>query len=165
MTVDIDVAAGVDGVPSRAQFRRWLCLATDEFGVVDGEAAIRIVDGPEGAALNRRWRGRQGATNVLSFPAGNMPDMPGMPRHLGDLVLCAPVLRREAQAQGKPELHHWAHLVVHGTLHLLGLDHEETGAAQRMETLERELLARMNIPDPYVERDAGVEHTTELEDG
>ncbi|MCC5869501.1 MAG: rRNA maturation RNase YbeY [Gammaproteobacteria bacterium] len=157
MTVDIDVAAGVDGVPSRAQFRRWLCLATDEFGVSDGEAALRIVDEPEGAALNTRWRGRQGATNVLSFPAGNMPDMPGVPRHLGDLVLCAPVLRREAQAQGKPELHHWAHLVVHGTLHLLGLDHEESGEAQRMEALERALLARLGIADPYAERKTGDE--------
>lgn len=156
--MDIDVAAGVDGVPSRAQFRRWLCLATDEFGVVEGEAALRIVEEVEGAALNARWRGRQGATNVLSFPAGNMPDMPGVARHLGDLVLCAPVLRREAQAQGKPELHHWAHLVVHGTLHLLGLDHEEAGEAQRMEALERELLARLDIADPYAERDAGGGH-------
>jgi len=157
VTVDIDVAAGVDGVPSHAQFQRWLCLATDEFGVSDGEAALRIVDELEGAALNIRWRGRQGATNVLSFPAGNMPDMPGVPRHLGDLVLCAPVLRREAQAQGKPELHHWAHLVVHGTLHLLGLDHEETGEAQRMEALERALLAKLGIADPYAEPETGEE--------
>lgn len=158
MTVDIDVAPGVDGVPSRAQFSRWLCLATDEFGVLEGEAALRVVDEMEGAALNARWRGRQGATNVLSFPAGNMPDMPGVPRHLGDLVLCAPVLRREAQAQGKPELHHWAHLVVHGALHLLGLDHEDASEAQRMEALERALLAKLDIADPYVERDAGGEY-------
>ncbi len=152
MTVDIEVAAGVDGVPSRAKFRRWMCLATDELGVHEGEAAVRVVDEAEGAALNARWRGREGATNVLSFPAGTMPDMPGVARHLGDLVLCAPVLRREAHAQGKAELHHWAHLVVHGTLHLLGLDHEQAGEAQRMEALERELLSRLGIADPYAER-------------
>lgn len=149
IAVDIAIEPGAGTAPSRAQLRRWLAPVAAEFALADCELAVRVVGEAEGAALNQRWRGRSGATNVLSFPAGSMPELPGQPRHLGDLVLCAPVLRREAAAQGKPEASHWAHLLVHGTLHLLGLDHETAAEAEAMEALEVRLLATLGIPDPY----------------
>ena len=108
---------------------------------------MRIVDEAEGRALNARWRGRDYATNVLSFPA-ELPPGVALPL-LGDLVVCAPVVAREAAEQGKPEADHWAHLVIHGTLHLLGFDHESESDAVVMEGLERELLAGLGIGDPY----------------
>lgn len=156
LAVDIDVAvtAGRSGLPARARFRHWVEIAATACGVAEGEVAIRVVDRPEGALLNGRWRGRDGATNVLSFPAGDMPAVAGLTPHLGDLVLCAPVVREEARLQGKPMAEHWAHLVVHGTLHLLGHDHECAVEAERMETLERRLLAGLGIADPYQPRQA-----------
>ena len=107
----------------------------------------RIVDEAEGRALNERWRGRDHATNVLSFPA-ELPPGVALPL-LGDLVVCAPVVAREAAEQGKAEADHWAHLVIHGTLHLLGFDHETEAEATVMEDLERALLAGLGIGDPY----------------
>lgn len=103
----------------------------------------------EARRLNLLWRGRDYPTNVLSFPAS-----PGLRGHaerrwLGDIVLCAPVIEREARQQGKPLQDHWAHLVVHGCLHLLGLDHETAADALRMERRERRVLAKFRIPDPY----------------
>jgi probable rRNA maturation factor len=97
------------------------------------------------AALNERWRGRAKPTNVLSFPASH--EAGG--RQIGDLVVCAPVVAREAREQGKPLASHWAHMIVHGTLHLLGFDHERAADAKRMEGRERALLARIGIADPY----------------
>jgi probable rRNA maturation factor len=108
---------------------------------------LRIVDEPEGAELNQAWRNRSAATNVLSFPA-ELPENPAL-RVLGDLVLCAPVVRREARAQGKPQAAHWAHLVIHGTLHLLGYDHTVESEAEVMEALECAVLAGLGFPDPY----------------
>lgn len=107
---------------------------------------VRIVGSKESAALNNRYRGRGGPTNVLSFPCD--ADLPGQPL-LGDLVVCAPVVIREAVEQGKCLRNHCQHLVVHGVLHLLGFDHEEQGQAERMEAAEREILARLGIADPY----------------
>ncbi len=154
LAVDIEMAvtAGRRGLPTRRCFRHWVALAAAACGVDHGEVAIRVVDEPEGAALNGQWRGRQGATNVLSFPAGEMPAVAGLTPHLGDLVLCAPVVCEEARAQGKPVAEHWAHLVVHGTLHLLGHDHERPADAERMETLEVRLLGGLGIADPYQQR-------------
>ena len=102
----------------------------------------------ESRSLNTRYRGKPAPTNVLSFP---MPaDGNGKARAMiGDLVVCAPVVAREAREQGKALRAHWAHMVIHGTLHLLGFDHERSSDARRMEGRERELLARLGFPDPY----------------
>jgi len=113
----------------------------------DGELSVRIVDTDEGRALNRDYRDKDYATNVLSFPAELPPGVP-VPI-LGDLVLCAPVIAREAEEQGKPLKHHYAHMLVHGVLHLLGHDHMDEDEAEAMEAIEREVLAGLGIPDPY----------------
>ncbi len=113
----------------------------------DGELSVRIVDSDEGRALNRDYRDKDYATNVLSFPAELPPGVP-LPI-LGDLVLCAPVIAREAEEQGKPLKHHYAHMLVHGVLHLLGHDHMDEAEAEAMEAIEREVLAGLDIPDPY----------------
>lgn len=111
------------------------------------ELTIRIVDETEARYLNETWRGRSYPTNVLSFP---FESPPGPPVHLlGDLVICASVVAREAQEQQKPVLAHWAHLVIHGTLHLLGYDHLEDAQAQLMETLEIHILNSLGYPNPY----------------
>jgi probable rRNA maturation factor len=111
------------------------------------ELSLRIVDAQEIRALNKRYRGRDTATNVLSFPA-ELP--PGLPfRHLGDIIVCAAVVRDEAVAQNKRSEAHWAHMLVHGTLHLLGYDHEDDEEAQIMEALEAQALARLGWPCPY----------------
>jgi len=100
-----------------------------------------VVGSRESRALNERWRGRAQPTNVLSFP--------GDGRLIGDIVVCAPVVAREARAQGKALSAHWAHMVLHGTLHLLGFDHARAADARRMERRERALLARLGFADPY----------------
>jgi probable rRNA maturation factor len=128
--------------PAPASLRRWARLAA---GDRRGELGIRVVGSHESRELNERWRGRATPTNVLSFPAA--PSIRG--RQLGDLVVCAPVVAREAREQGKALRAHWAHMVVHGTLHLLGFDHERTADAKRMESRERALLKRLGIADPY----------------
>ena len=101
----------------------------------------------ESRRLNARYRGRDRPTNVLSFPAERIPGAPAQP--LGDLVICPAVLRAEARLQGKSLRAHWAHLIVHGTLHLLGYDHEDSGEAQRMERREITLLRRLGFANPY----------------
>jgi len=113
----------------------------------DREVALRIIDEAEMRALNLRYRGRDYATNVLSFPA-DLPAGLDLPL-LGDIAICAPVVRREAADQSKPPEAHWEHLLVHGMLHLLGFDHEEETAAQTMENLERRILATLGRADPY----------------
>ena len=148
-TVSVDNASREAGVPAEAELAGWAtaALAGRRAGA---ELTIRIVDEAEGAELNATYRHKQGATNVLSFPAG-LP--PGVPLALlGDLVICAPVVAREAREQGKPAEAHWAHLVVHGCLHLLGYDHEDEVQAQEMESLERAILSDMGYPDPYIPR-------------
>jgi probable rRNA maturation factor len=112
------------------------------------EVSIRIVDAEEGQALNRQYRGRDYATNVLSFEA-DLPPGVNLPL-IGDLVICAPVVAREAAEQGKKANDHWAHLTIHGTLHLLGYDHIEDGEAEEMEALETRILKGLGIADPYL---------------
>lgn len=135
------------GQPSDHQARAWARQALAVRPKQCVALTLRFVGRREGAALNWKWRGKQGPTNVLSFPAGE-PRVPG-PALLGDIVLCAPVISREALQQGKSARAHWAHLIVHGILHLLGYDHQQPAAARRMETLEKKLLAGMGIADPY----------------
>jgi probable rRNA maturation factor len=146
--LDVGVSYGLPrkGLPSAASFRKWAAAAA-EGRIRRADLAIRLVDAKEGRALNRHYRGKDYATNVLSFPA-NLPEGVDLPL-LGDLVICAPVVAKEAQDQGKPLAAHYAHLTVHGVLHLLGLDHEDEREAEAMEQLEREILAGLGLPDPY----------------
>lgn len=112
------------------------------------ELGVRIVDEPESASLNERYRGKRGPTNVLSFPYADSPFAGGF---LGDLVVCAPVVEREAQAQGKAAQAHWAHMIVHGIMHLLGYDHIADDEAAVMEGKEVEIMERLGFADPYSE--------------
>jgi probable rRNA maturation factor len=150
--ISVQYAVPRRGLPSAVRLRRW---AEAALGPAPGEVTLRIVDAVEGRALNRQYRGRDYATNVLSFPVPELPD--GTRPIRGDLVLCAPVIGREAKEQGKAQDAHWAHMVIHGCLHLCGHDHEDKEEAERMETLERSLLAGLGYPDPYRET-SGVEH-------
>ena len=111
---------------------------------------VRVVGASEGRLLNRRWRGKDKTTNVLSFPAGDLPQAPDEALPLGDIVICAPVIRREALEQVKSVTAHWAHMVIHGTLHLLGHDHEDARDAAVMEQKERQLMAGLGFADPYL---------------
>ncbi|MCS4504997.1 Endoribonuclease YbeY [wastewater metagenome] len=145
---DIQLASAVAEVPDDDDFRRWVEAALAGRRL-EAEVSVRIVDEPEGRELNATYRGRDYATNVLSFPAG-LPEGVDLPM-LGDLVICAPVVEREAAEQGKPARAHWAHMVVHGILHLLGHDHIEDDEAELMEAEERTVLAALGFPDPYAE--------------
>ena len=131
-------------VPSPQEFERWVTAALAGRREA-GELSIRGVT--EGAALNETYRHRSGPTNVLSFPVDDSPEL-DLPL-LGDLVICAPLVMREASEQHKPAIAHWAHLTVHGSLHLLGYDHEEPREAEIMEGLEAEILAALGYADPY----------------
>ena len=148
MSLELELQLEVEpaGLPDREQFRAWAEAAiAGRKG--DAELVIRVVDEAESAGLNQRFRAKNGPTNVLSFPFHAPPQVPS--NLLGDLVICAPVVAREAAEQGKPEAAHWAHMVVHGVLHFLGHDHLEPAEAERMEALEREILAGLGLPDPY----------------
>ena len=146
--LDVSVSYGLPraGIPAAASFRRWAAAAANG-RIRRADLAIRVVDEKEGRSLNRHYRGKDYATNVLSFPA-ELPEGVNLPL-LGDLVICAPVVAREAAEQGKPLAAHYAHLTVHGVLHLLGLDHEDEREAEAMERFEREILADLGLPDPY----------------
>jgi probable rRNA maturation factor len=146
--LDVSVSYGLPraGLPAAVSFRRWAAAAA-QGRIKRADLAIRIVDAKEARALNRHYRGKDYATNVLSFPV-ELPPGVTLPL-LGDLVICAPVVAKEALEQGKPLAAHYAHLTVHGVLHLLGLDHEDEREAEAMEQLERDVLARLGLPDPY----------------
>lgn len=136
------------GIPSPASFRRWVEAALRGAKRRKAtELSIRIVGADEGRTLNRDYRGKDYATNVLSFEAELPPDLK-LPL-VGDMVVCAPVVAREAAEQGKHARDHWAHLTVHGTLHLLGYDHVVAAEAETMEALETRILAGLGIADPY----------------
>lgn len=125
----------------------------DALGSTGSELAIVLTDDAAIRALNRQWRGRDQPTNVLSFPCHEGSQTPTSPRLLGDVVIAYETTANEAQAQGVRFDHHLAHLAVHGFLHLLGYDHESDKEAATMERLEREILARLDVPDPYATRD------------
>ena len=140
LALDVQLAARRSRFPSRAKVRRWARAAIRR----PADVTVRVVGEAEGRRLNRVYRGRDRATNVLSFAYDR-----GRGGVAGDLLLCAPVIRREASRQGKPLEAHYAHLVVHGLLHLQGYDHEAPRAARRMEALETQILAKLGYPDPY----------------
>ncbi|TCJ12875.1 rRNA maturation RNase YbeY [Parasulfuritortus cantonensis] len=144
LDLTVQYAMAKDGLPGRAQFRAWARAALQH----DVVATLRIVDADEGRALNRDYRGKDYATNVLTFEYGPDASLAGAPL-AGDVVVCAPVVVREAAEQGKDPLAHYAHLTVHGMLHLQGYDHETDAEAAVMEALESFVMMRMGFPDPY----------------
>lgn len=150
MAIDVFIDSQAPDLPKAEQFQPWLraaIVAADQAVELSGlSLCLRVVDEAEGRELNRAYRQRDSATNVLSF-AGEV-EIPGC-RHIGDIVICAPVVQREAQEQGKPLPAHFAHLSVHGCLHLLGFDHQHDDEAARMEALEVQVLAELGLPDPY----------------
>ena len=148
--LELDLQRATDAAaPDDAAFRRWCELALRQ-RTADSEMTIRLVDEAEGRELNHTYRHKDYATNVLSFPADVPDDLLDIPL-LGDLVICVAVVEREAAEQGKTLEAHWAHLVIHGCLHLLGYDHIDDEEAEEMEALERELLAELGHPDPYAD--------------
>lgn len=151
LELDLQLATNAPDLPALSQFERWT-LAALAGRRERAELTIRIVDPDEGAALNRQYRGLDRPTNVLSFPfelpPGIDPD-DAIRDLLGDLVICAEVVRREALEQGKDAHAHWAHMVVHGVLHLLDYDHLDEAEAEAMETLETNILGGLGFPPPY----------------
>ncbi len=151
MTAEVDIQRATDepGQPDDDSLIRWATLALrDDPGK---ELTIRLVDAAESQTLNSQYRHKDSPTNVLSFPADLPPEL-NIPL-LGDLVICVPVVNREAAEQGKTPEAHWAHMVIHGCLHLLGHDHIDDDEAEAMEQLERQLLAELDMADPYLEPD------------
>ncbi len=149
--LEVQRASEQASLPDTADFERWARVALE--GVDHPvELVIRIVDEVEGRELNRRYRGKDRPTNVLSFAFEAPPGVDS--NHLGDLVICAPVVVREAQQQGKYVGDHWAHLVIHGVLHLRGYDHQTEHEAQLMESREKTMLQTLGIEDPYRQREA-----------
>ena len=141
----LDLASGCSTIPSIQAFQVWACAAYLGTGWV--QLSVRVVDEEESRALNFQYRNKNRATNVLSFPlhvpCGEQTEL------LGDLVICAPVVEREAAEEGKTAQAHWAHMLVHGMLHLQGYDHEEPREAEVMEKLEIEVLEKLGFSDPY----------------
>lgn len=155
MTNHVDVQFTIEGdsFPLADEVALWVGRAIDAVdGNENAEVAVRIVDTTEMQALNHSFRDQDKSTNVLSFPAGRiegLPDAAEMP--LGDIVICADVVLAEASQQNKPVGDHWAHMVVHGTLHLLGFDHVDDADAEIMEDLERQILSGLGVADPYAQ--------------
>ena len=153
MSVRIDVqrATDEDSTPDDAFVVAWVTRAIESAGATgDQEVSVRIVDADEIQALNRDYRDKDRPTNVLSFPAGDVAGLPDdEPAPLGDIVVCASVVKDEAAAQDKATPNHWAHMLVHGALHLLGHDHESEAEAEAMEALEIRILEAHGIGDPY----------------
>jgi len=150
--IDVQRACSDNNFPEADAINAWVTravtLAAGRGG--DVEVSVRIVDAEEIRALNRDYRGKDKSTNVLSFPSGEIDGLPvDEPRPLGDIVVCAEVVQHEAEEQGKELADHWAHMLVHGTLHLLGFDHQEDVQAAEMEGMETQLLTDSGLPDPY----------------
>ena len=151
MNVDVQIAADDAGIPASDAIRDRVRRALDETNPGrDVDVSVRIVDEHEMRSLNRDYRNQDKSTNVLAFPAGDAGFVPpGEMPLLGDIVVCAAVVAREAEEQGKLLDHHWSHMLVHGTLHLLGYDHNTDFGAEEMEALERRILDSLGIADPY----------------
>jgi probable rRNA maturation factor len=149
MTYQIDIESNSQSklIPSLTDLERWISAALQSQALEDAEVSVYIVDEDEGQELNAQYRGKDYPTNVLSFPA-DIAEEVGVPL-LGDLVVCAPVVEREAQEQGKTLQAQWAHMLVHGTLHLLDFDHIEDDEAEAMEVLETQIVTGLGYPAPY----------------
>ena len=162
LEVGVQFATQRRGVPQSSSFKRWANAAVEAAALRKAPSrhyavSVRVVDSVESRKLNRLWRGKDKPTNVLSFPSEILTagaslaiDEGQDAWSLGDLAICAPVVAREAKEQGKLPQAHWAHMVVHGTLHLLGYDHENDRDAKRMESCEIAILAQFGFPNPYV---------------
>jgi probable rRNA maturation factor len=154
MSAHVELQCAVDeaGLPDTKAFETWVRAVLDNQD--DIEVLIRIVGDDESAQLNKEYRGKQGATNVLSF-SFEVPEEVSMQeldldiRPLGDLVMCAPVIREQAIVQGKSEQAHWAHMTVHGVLHLLGMDHQTKDEAEIMEAREIQVMSKLGFSSPY----------------
>lgn len=147
LTLSVQYAAAHRDAPRKKTIVRWARAALRGIRAKHVALAVRIVGRNEAAVLNKRYRGKPGATNVLSFDG---PEIQGRhPNILGDIVICAPVVKDEARAQKKPEMAHWAHIVVHGIMHLRGHDHAMPRQAAIMERLETRILKRLGYSDPY----------------
>jgi probable rRNA maturation factor len=142
LELTVQKAVNSPGLPNNTELRRWLAAALEQSAAI----TVRFVGASEGRRLNREYRDTDYATNVLSFGYGSTGHDQAL---AGDIVLCAPVLRREARARGKTLAAHVAHLAVHGALHLQGYDHHRPRAAARMKALEKRILAHLGYPDPY----------------
>jgi probable rRNA maturation factor len=149
MSVTLDVQYEVEAGPDEDDIRRWIeAVLAAEAETAEVELTVRIVDEAEIAELNARYRHKTGPTNILSFP---FEAPPGVELNLlGDLVIAAPVVQREAQEQGKSETAHWAHMIVHGMLHLLGYDHSKPAEAEDMEAREINILHELGFSNPYL---------------
>ena len=149
MTYQIDIESNSQSqqIPEIAQLERWISAALQSQEFEEAEVSVYIVDEDEGQELNAQYRSKDYPTNVLSFPA-DIAEEVGVPL-LGDLVVCAPVVEREAQEQGKTLQAHWAHMLVHGTLHLVGFDHIDDDEAETMESLETQIVTGLGYPAPY----------------
>lgn len=150
MSIELDLQIAVEneqGLPTEQDIQLWLNKTIPQFQE-NAELTVRIVDTEESHQLNHDYRGKDKPTNVLSFP---FEAPPGMELDLlGDLIICRQVVEKEAEEQNKPLLAHWAHMVVHGSLHLLGYDHIEDDEAEEMESLETEIMQTMGFEDPYI---------------
>jgi probable rRNA maturation factor len=145
--IDIEINSQSQQIPSQEKCETWIVAALKSQQLDDAEVSLYIVDEQESQELNTQYRGKEKPTNVLSFPA-DIPEEVGVPL-LGDLVICAPVVEREAQEQQKSLDAHWAHMLVHGSLHLLGYDHIEDEEAEQMEKLETSIMLNLGFPAPY----------------
>lgn len=145
VTIDLQLASDASNIPSEAEFSAWANAACQN--QAEHEITIRIVDQQESQDLNRDYRGKDKPTNVLSFPFEAPPQI--TLNLLGDLIICAPVVAREATEQNKRLTDHWAHMTIHGTLHLLGYDHINDAEAEQMEQLEIAILSGFGIANPY----------------
>jgi probable rRNA maturation factor len=146
MGINIQNVSGFDTLPENELIIKWAEQALDEQHK-EAEITLRVVDIDEGQKLNKEWRKKDSATNVLSFPVGEVIEQ--APNLLGDIVICAPIVELEAKEQGKEFEAHWAHLIIHGILHLQGYDHESDEEANMMETKEIHILKKIGYTNPY----------------
>tara|TARA_B110000046_G_C12923740_1_gene368331 strand:+ start:602 stop:1057 length:456 start_codon:yes stop_codon:yes gene_type:complete len=144
--IEIQDASNMDSLPAKKMLTKWVEKALQK-QYQDAEITLRIVDEVEGLSLNKRWRKKESATNVLSFPVGEILEQ--APNFLGDIVICAPIVEREANEQGKTFDAHWAHLIIHGVLHLQGYDHKSDEKANIMESKEISILEKIGYTNPY----------------
>jgi len=146
VTIDLSIASHSNQIPSETAFKKWVnavAISQSE----DYEISIHVIDEKESSSLNHTWRNKEGPTNVLSFPA-DLPE--GVPISLlGDLAVCAPVIEKEASEQAKSLEAHWAHIIIHGTLHLFGYDHVDESEAEEMESMEIDIMKRLGFSNPY----------------